>query len=121
MEACYHMRDRFLAKEVWETLGLPVEGCMEWVENSESMKMFRTALFSRIVPTVKEIGLWGPRIRKAYEDMGIMGFSQVDAEVMSKNDERVAEAFDAGEGPPQMSFEEVAARTVASLQGGGSE
>ncbi len=40
---------------------------------------------------------------------------------MSKNDERVAEAFDAGEGPPQMSFEEVAARTVASLQGGGSE
>jgi hypothetical protein len=114
------MRDRFLAKESWEVLGLPLDECLDWVDNSESMKMFRSALFSPIVPTMKEIGPWGPRIRKAYEDMGIIGFSQVATEVLAKNDEKVAEAFDSGDGPPSLSFEEVAARTVASLQGNGS-
>ncbi len=28
VEACYLMRDRFLAVEVWETLGLPVDECV---------------------------------------------------------------------------------------------
>jgi hypothetical protein len=26
------------------------------------MAIFRTSLFTRIVPTMKEIGLWGPRV-----------------------------------------------------------
>src|SRR5919108_2614240 len=51
VEACYLMRDRFLGEEVWETLGFPVEECMAWADKSELMKMFRSALFSRIVPT----------------------------------------------------------------------
>src|SRR5215469_18003158 len=57
VEACYLMRDRFLAEEVWETLGLPVEECIEWEENSPGMKEFRAALFTRIVPAIKDIGL----------------------------------------------------------------
>jgi hypothetical protein len=95
VEACYLMRDRFLATEVWETLGLPVRECQEHMEGSEEMKLFRSALFSRIVPTIKHIGLWGPRIRKAYRDMGILGFAEVDVESLAKEDERVAEEFDA--------------------------
>jgi hypothetical protein len=54
------MRDRFLAEEVWETLGLPVEECVGYVEASTDMRQFRSELFSRIVPTIKHIGLWGP-------------------------------------------------------------
>ena len=46
------------------------------------------------MPNVKHIGLWGPRIRRAYEDMGIMRFSEVDASVLHKQDEKVAEQFD---------------------------
>jgi P-aminobenzoate N-oxygenase AurF len=95
VEACYHMRDRFNQGEVWANLGLPVKECVEAVEKSEYMKMFRTRLFSRIVPTVKDIGLWGPRVQKAYEDMGVMEFAQVDALAMLENDGRVAEEFDA--------------------------
>jgi hypothetical protein len=95
VEACYHMRDRFNQPEVWENLGLPVKECIEAVENSEYMRLFRTRLFSRIVPTVRDIGLWGPRVRKAYEAMGVMEFAQVDAEAMLDNDNRVAEEFDA--------------------------
>ena len=67
----------------------------EAVEKSEYMKMFRTRLFSRIVPTVKDIGLWGPRVRKAYEDMGVMEFAQVDALAILENDAKVADEFDA--------------------------
>ena len=35
VEACYHMRDRFLGEEVWERLGLPAE-VGAYVENSET-------------------------------------------------------------------------------------
>jgi hypothetical protein len=59
------------------------------------MQQFRTRLFSRIVPTVKDIGLWGPRIRKAFADMGVLEFAEVDAAAMLVNDNRVAEEFDA--------------------------
>ena len=95
VEACYLMRDRFLAEEVWETLGLPVAECMEHTNKSEWMAEFRTFLFSRIVPNIKAIGLWGPRIRSAYEEMGILGFGEVDAEELQREDERVALEFDA--------------------------
>jgi hypothetical protein len=95
VEACYLMRDRFLAEEVWETLGLPVEECVAWTESSETMREFRSRLFTRIVPTIRDIGLWGPRIRRAYAEMGILGFAEVDIESLMKEDERVAETFDA--------------------------
>ena len=95
VEACYLMRDRFLAEEVWEQLGLPVAECMEHTNKSEWMAEFRTFLFSRIVPNIKAIGLWGPRIRSAYEEMGILGFGEVDAEELQREDERVALEFDA--------------------------
>ena len=94
VEGCYLMRDRFLAPEVWETLGLPAAECTEYVTNSELMRSYRSALFTRIVPTIKEIGLWGPRIRKAYAEMGILGFADVDGEALAMQDESIAERFD---------------------------
>jgi hypothetical protein len=100
VEACYLMRDRFLSVEVWETLGLPVDECVQLVHQSERMKLFRTRLFTRIVPTIKDIGLWGPRIRKAYADMGVMAYAEVDAEGLLARDERVAAEFDARRARP---------------------
>jgi hypothetical protein len=95
VEACYLMRDRFLSEEVWETLGLPVEECVGWVDASQTMREFRSRLFTRIVPTIRDIGLWGPKIRRAYSNMGIIGFADVDTEALSREDERVAEQVDA--------------------------
>src|SRR5215831_12355971 len=95
VEACYHMRDRFNQREVWETLGLPVEECIQVAIVSDQMRQFRTRLFTRIVPTVKDIGLWGARVQKAYADMGVLDFASIDAEAMLDNDNRVAEEFDA--------------------------
>jgi para-aminobenzoate N-oxygenase AurF len=93
-EACYVMRDRFLAEEVWETLGLPVGECVRYLESSQSMVEFRSRLFNRIVPTVKSIGLWGPKIRHAYATMGIIGFAEVDTTALERDDERIAAEFD---------------------------
>ena len=95
VEACYHMRDRFNQREVWETLGLPVEECVAATMQSDQMRQFRTRLFTRIVPTVKDIGLWGQRVQKAYGDMGVLDFASIDAEALLENDARVAEEFDA--------------------------
>src|SRR6201987_5107184 len=103
VEACYLMRDRFLSIEVWETLGLPVDECVQMVQQSERMKLFRTRLFTRIVPTIKDIGLWGPRIRKAYADMGVMSYAETDAEGLLAKDEQVAAELDGGRRQPAYS------------------
>jgi hypothetical protein len=95
VEACYLMRDRFNQREVWENLGLPLAECLEAVEHSRAMAQFRRHLFTRIVPTVKDIGLWGARVRRAYEDMGVLEFAEVDSAAILENDNRVAEEFDA--------------------------
>ena len=97
VEACYHMRDRFNQREVWECVGLPVEECIQATMQSDQMRQFRTRLFTRIVPTVKDIGLWGQRVQKAYADMGVLDLASVDAEALLENDARVALEFDAGQ------------------------
>jgi hypothetical protein len=48
------------------------------------------------VPTVKDIGLWGDRVQKAFADMGAIEFAVVDSEQLLAHDNRVAEDFDAG-------------------------
>ncbi|MGD8326121.1 MAG: diiron oxygenase [Sphingomonadales bacterium] len=95
VEACYHMRDRFSASEVWENFGIPDEEWKDHIAQSEVMQMFRNHLFSRIVPIVKDIGLWGPKVTKAYEDMGVMAYASVDVDALQANDDQVARDYDA--------------------------
>ena len=95
LEACYLMRDRFDAVEVWKTLGLDPARCAEHMYDSGFMEMFRSSLFTRIVPIVKDIGLWGPVIRKGYEEMGIIGFAATDVQALQEADDTIAKDFDA--------------------------
>jgi hypothetical protein len=95
VDACYRMRDRFLGEEVWERLGLPQEAS-DYVEHSELQRTFRSYLFMRIVPILKEIGLWGRRITKAFTDMGVIGFADTDLDGEMANDEAAAEQLDQG-------------------------
>jgi P-aminobenzoate N-oxygenase AurF len=93
VDACYRMRDRFLADEVWRTLGLPQE-VTEYVNTSEIQRTFRGFLFMRIVPILKDIGLWGPRITNAFTDMGVIGFADTDIDAAMADDEQIAEELD---------------------------
>ena len=95
VEGCYLLRDRFLGDEVWEQLGFPTAECKQWTEHSEIMRVYRNNLFARIVPTIREIGLWGPRVRKAYADMGILGFADGDMDGMARLDDDAARQLDA--------------------------
>src|SRR5262245_25029246 len=95
VEACYAMRDRFQAEEVWGALGLPVAECAAYMNESGFMKRYRSALFTRIVPAMRDIGLWGDKIRRAYAQMGILGFADTDLHALTANDEKIAEDFDA--------------------------
>ena len=47
------------------------------------------------MPTVRDIGLWGNRVREAFVAMGAMQFADVDAATLLENDARVADQFDA--------------------------
>ena len=51
-------------------------------------------LFSRVVPTVKDIGLWGPRVQKAFAEMGVMDYAKIDVAEVLANDGKVADDFD---------------------------
>jgi hypothetical protein len=94
VEACLLMRDRFTGEEIWRTLDFDADECVEYVEKSETFRQFRGMLFSRIVPTLRDVGLFGPKVRAAFAKMGVLGFEQVDVEGLMANDERVAEDFD---------------------------
>jgi hypothetical protein len=89
------MRDRFRQQEVWANLGLDVDACIEAVATSETFRMYQSLLFQRIVPCVKDIGLFGPKVRAAYEDMGVLDMADIDLDALMKQDEDTAELVDA--------------------------
>jgi hypothetical protein len=95
VEALYFMRDRFDQTDVWMRSGLPVEQLKKYAYESGAMQAFRTRLFTRIVPILKEIGLFGPKVQKALGDMGVMEYAKIDVEKLLGNDLKVAEDFDA--------------------------
>ena len=99
VDACYRMRDRFLGEEVWRTLELPDE-VTEWVNTSELQRTFRGFLFMRIVPILKDIGLWGPQIQRAFTDMGVSAWADTDIDAAMAEDEQVAEELDREQDPP---------------------
>ncbi|MGO9197867.1 MAG: ferritin-like domain-containing protein [Acidimicrobiales bacterium] len=93
-EACYAMRDRFLGEELWQRLGYDAADCIDYVENSELQQTFRGLLFARIVPTLRDVGLWGPKMRQTFSDMGVMGYESTDLDEVMAEDEAIAEQLD---------------------------
>ena len=73
---------------------------MDWkdvgpvLDQAEGHTRFKKRLFSRIVPTVRDIGLWSDRVQKAYTDLGGIQYAKTDAQEMLDNDATVAEEFD---------------------------
>jgi len=94
IEGSYHLRDRFNSPELWERLGYDSKEVMKTLDGAEGQIRFRKRLFSRIVPTVRDIGLWSERVQKAYTELGGIQYAQTDAQEMLDNDARVAQEFD---------------------------
>ncbi|MDF3289417.1 ferritin-like domain-containing protein [Streptomyces sp. RB6PN23] len=95
IEGCYLMRDRLRGAEVLENFGIPAKEAIELSERSEYLALFRSLLFSRIVPCVKDIGLWGERLQRAYVDMGVFEMGDSNLDLLMAQDEEIAERLDA--------------------------
>ncbi|WP_374285678.1 diiron oxygenase [Streptomyces sp. UNOB3_S3] len=95
IEGCYLMRDRLRGEEVLADFGVPAADAVELSERSEFLQIFRKLLFSRIVPCVKDIGLWGERLQRAYADMGVFEMGDASLDQLMAQDEEIAEQLDA--------------------------
>ncbi len=95
IEGCYLMRDRIRGDEVWENFGINRGEVREMTENSDYQRAFRSLLFSRLVPCVKDIGLWSERLQQAYADMGVLDSAKADLDALMRTDEEIAEKLDA--------------------------
>ena len=95
IEGCYLMRDRIRGLEPLVDFGIPEAEAAELTDKSEYMQLFRNLLFSRIVPCVKDIGLWGEKLQQAYVDMGVYELGNSNLDLLMAQDEEIAEKLDA--------------------------
>jgi len=84
IDACTLMRDRLLADEVVAYFGWNVPEVREIILASPVMKMFRQGLFARVVPNIKRLGLLTPTVRKAFEELEIIQFEDLDPEAQDR-------------------------------------
>ncbi|HXA27609.1 MAG TPA: ferritin-like domain-containing protein [Candidatus Angelobacter sp.] len=99
IEALAVMRQRFLCHQVWAMLGYDVDECVQAVETSAAQQAFRRLLFSRIVPTLRDIGLLSERVRGHLAGMDINGFESVDLDRAERADALSARIADASRAP----------------------
>jgi P-aminobenzoate N-oxygenase AurF len=91
---CWLMRNRLRGEEVIENLGLPREECMQAIEESPYYNVFRSLLFSRLVPCVRDIGLWSEKVQQTFEDMDVLDAVEIDLDSLMQVDEAIAERID---------------------------
>jgi hypothetical protein len=118
IEGCYLMRDRFRMSEVWEHLGYDTKECAQYMDRGPRTRAFRRHLFSRIVPCVRDIGLWSPRVRSVFADMGVLGEASRNLDEVLLADENEAARIDAEKREFAARQAEVAAATAAGVQAG---
>ncbi len=81
-EAGLRMRDRLFYQDMWERLGLSAREMLTWMRaNPVENQIWQAALFSKIVPNLKKLGLldagdgW---LRDRYTEMGIIAFEDFE-------------------------------------------
>jgi len=94
IEGCSLMRDRIRGDEVWENFGISRAEIRDITEGSQYQRAFRSLLFTRLVPCVRDIGLWSDRLRQAYDDMGVLDAAKADLDALMRADEDIAERLD---------------------------
>ncbi|HZT66535.1 MAG TPA: AarF/UbiB family protein [Acidimicrobiales bacterium] len=72
VEAAWLMRDRFLATEVWERLGIPLDDGLRDSANSPMLQLFQRVLFAKITPNLRKIGLLSERLTGRLVGIGAM-------------------------------------------------
>jgi hypothetical protein len=78
--ACELMRNRLVGDQISSAMGWDREEVRRTVLESPAGQQFRRLLFMRVVPNLKRLGLISPRVREAFEKLGIIEFEDFDPE-----------------------------------------
>ncbi len=71
------LRDRLELTQVFERLGWDVDEWTQWADQTPFMRGFRQMTFSKVVPNLKRLGLLSPRVRDAYQKLGILKYEMM--------------------------------------------
>ncbi len=76
-EVALLMRNRFMAYEVYDEYfahRMSREAWRQFITETPGMKRFRTVMFTRLVPNLREIGLLTPRVMPHYDAAGLLQY-----------------------------------------------
>jgi hypothetical protein len=100
IEAARVMKDHFLAAEIWHALGMPKQQYMEVVNRSPAVSYFRHFLFGRLIPAIRDLGLWSPHVQDAFRKMDLLRYegepSLAQHALQALDAEPAANAFERG-------------------------
>ncbi len=82
--ACELMRNRLIGDQISECMGWDRDEVRDVVLGSPLGLAFRQMLFARVVPNLKRLGLISPRVRTAFEKLGIIQFENADPEAQDR-------------------------------------
>jgi hypothetical protein len=82
--ACELMRNRLVGDQIAHAMGWNPKEVQAVVLRSPPSKMFRQMLFARVVPNLKRLGLLRPRVREAFEGLGILRFENADPDAQDR-------------------------------------
>jgi P-aminobenzoate N-oxygenase AurF len=88
------LRNRFLVHEFYEEYYAHAMGRVAWdahLQGSAVMQQFRQTMFKRIVPNLKRIGLLPERLRRHYEQLGLLAYEHLPAAPDLTADDLLAE------------------------------
>jgi hypothetical protein len=86
LEGCWALRDRYVDDDMWINLDLG-DDLLAAAKRSPAKREFRRLVFMRIVPALRDIGLFGPRVQAGLAQMGVLGFADIDDSVLMALDE----------------------------------
>lgn len=96
IDALGRMRDDVVeADEVYAEAGMDVAACHAANEASLVVGMYRALMFQRLVPTVRAIGLFSPRIREAFDELGVLDYADLDLPTFLATERRAAREIEA--------------------------
>jgi len=95
IEGSHLLQDRLSGFEVWDHFGWDRKEMIQITSENPHVRAFRSLLFMRVVPCVRDIGLWSARVQQAYADMGVLDMARHRLDDLMRSDEEVAEKMDA--------------------------
>ena len=78
------MRNRLVGTDIARAMGWDEKAVTEHTLNSETGRAFRGMLFMRVVPNLKKLGVLTPRVRKAFTELEIIQFEDVDTDALDR-------------------------------------